>query len=68
MNKSPTQNNNFTSEAAIDPLSEETVRSVQELGEVLRQIHLRLRSEGYIIRNGQILSPESSNTNDGVKR
>ena len=40
------------------PLSEETVRALQELGEVFRQIHRRLISEGYVIKDGKIFPPE----------
>jgi hypothetical protein len=68
MNTSSTHNKILASEAASQPLSEETVQSVLELGELLKQIHRRLVSEGYIIRNGQILKPESSNINDGANR
>jgi hypothetical protein len=62
MNTSPT-NNQTPTKQAYQPLSEETVQSVLELGDLLRQIHRRLLSEGYVIRNGQILKPD--NTNNG---
>ena len=64
MNKSP--NKNSASEPTHQSLSQETIKSLQELGEVYRQIHRRLISEGYIIQNGKISKPESSNTNDGA--
>ena len=38
-------------------LSDETVASLLELGEVLRTIHNRLISEGYTISGGQIRKP-----------
>jgi len=47
----------IASETARHPLSRGTVESLQELGEVLRQIHTRLLSEGYIIKDGEILKP-----------
>ena len=37
--------------------SEEEIRSISELGEILRNIHNRLISEGYIIKEGQITKP-----------
>jgi hypothetical protein len=64
MNKSP--NKNLASTPAHQPLSQETIKSLQELGEVYRQIHRRLISEGYIIQNGKIFKPESNNTNNGA--
>ena len=47
------------------PLSEETVRSLIELGDVLKQIRTRLLSEGYTIKAGQILAPDSNDTKHG---
>jgi hypothetical protein len=64
MNKST--NKNLVPEPAHQPLSQETIKSLQELGEVYRQIHRRLVSEGYIIQNGKIFKPGSDNTNDGA--
>lgn len=49
------------------PLSPETIRSLQELGDVFRQIHRRLVSEGYVIRNGKVVKPGSDDTNHGTE-
>ncbi|MEI6480433.1 MAG: hypothetical protein WCO12_02850 [bacterium] len=35
-------------------LTDDTMKSLVELGEVLREIHNRLVSEGYTIENGKI--------------
>ena len=37
--------------------SDETIKSLTELGEVLRRIHNRLISEGYEIKDGVIIPP-----------
>ena len=66
MNTSPNNNKLSASKATYQPLSEETVQSVLELGDVLKQIYRRLVSEGYIFRNGQIIKPD--NTNDGGQK
>jgi hypothetical protein len=39
------------------PLSDETIRSLQELGEVFRRIHKRLVSEGWVIKDGVFTPP-----------
>jgi len=52
------------SESANLPFSKETIQSLQELGEVLRQIHNRLLSEGYTIKDGEIFKPGASEVND----
>lgn len=39
--------------------SEETMDSFNELGAVLRRIHKRLISEGYIIKDGKIIKNEN---------
>ena len=57
---------NPASELEYPPLSEETIRSLQELGEVYRQIHRRLMSEGYIFQNGEFVKPGESDTNNGT--
>lgn len=47
--------------------SEETMQALRELGDVLRDIHKRLLSEGYIIKRGKIIPPnpyEHINSND----
>jgi hypothetical protein len=64
MNKSPTEN--LAPEPIHQSFSQETIKSLQELGEVYRQIHRRLISEGYIIQNGKISKPGSNNKNDGA--
>ena len=40
------------------PLSEETLIALEELGAVLREIHIRLLSEGYVIKDGKIYKSE----------
>ncbi|HEV2693368.1 MAG TPA: hypothetical protein VG347_10780 [Verrucomicrobiae bacterium] len=66
MNTSPTTNKNVAPNLPSQPLSQETIRSLQELGEVYRQIHRRLVSEGYIIRDGKIFKPGVNDKNDGA--
>jgi hypothetical protein len=66
MNKSPTENKDLVSQGVDEPFSEETIRSLQELGEAIRQIHNRLVAEGYVIKNGLILKrPEPDKKNNG---
>ena len=48
-----------------NPLSPETIRSLQELGRLFREIHRELVAEGYVIRDGKIIKPGPENTNDG---
>jgi hypothetical protein len=67
MNKPPIINGEIASKPKNQPLSQETVQSLQELGEVFRRIHRRLISEGYIIRDGKLIKPVSSATNNGAK-
>jgi hypothetical protein len=67
MNKSPILKNEVAPKPNKQPLSEETVRALQELGEVFRQIHRRLISEGYTIRDGKITKPMPGDTNNGIK-
>jgi hypothetical protein len=38
----------------LTPLSEDTLIALEELGEVLKQIHRRMKSEGYEIVDGVI--------------
>lgn len=38
--------------------SEEELKSISELGDVLRGIHKRLIKEGYIIKDGKITKPK----------
>ena len=66
MNKSPILKKEVASKLSHQPLSQETVQSLQELGDVFRQIHRRLVSEGYIIRNGKITKPGSFDTDNGT--
>ena len=65
MNKSPTFNQDVPSE---QPFSQETVQALQELGNVFRQIHRRLISEGYTIRDGEIIEPGADDANHGANR
>jgi hypothetical protein len=58
MNKSPISNKKPA------PLGPETVRSLQELGELLRTINNRLLSEGYVFKNGKFIKPECNETNN----
>jgi hypothetical protein len=39
--------------------SKETFRALQEYGNILRKIHMRLLSEGYTIRDGQIFKEKA---------
>lgn len=66
MNRSPIHNNDVASEPTQQPLSQDTIRSLQELGEVYRQIHQRLVSEGYVIRDGKIFKPGVNDNNHGT--
>lgn len=54
-----------STELAHGPLSQETIRSLHELGDVLREIHERLMSEGYIIVEGEFVKPEGNSPNNG---
>lgn len=54
---------NVASKEAFQPLRGETVHALQEFGDVLRQIHKRLVSEGYIIKDGKMFKPESNDAN-----
>jgi hypothetical protein len=65
MNQSPIIDDNFVPESVPQPLSAETVKSLQELGEVYRRIHRRLVSEGYVIRDGKIIPPATTDANHG---
>jgi len=58
MNQSPNPNEESVSEPVNQPLSQETVQALQELGDIYRQIHRRLISEGYVIKDGKIFPPE----------
>jgi hypothetical protein len=40
-------------------LPEETIKAMIRLGGILRDIHNRLISEGYIINNGVIIKPDA---------
>jgi|GEM_PF-2824260 len=67
MNKSPILKDEVASKSNNQPFSQETVQALQELGDVFRQIHRRLVSEGYTIRNGKITKPGSGDTENGTK-
>jgi hypothetical protein len=41
-------------------LNEETIHVMYELGEVLREIHVQLLSEGYVFKNGVLIKPDES--------
>ncbi len=41
-----------------EPLSEETLKSLEELGEILRCIHKRMEAEGYIIVDGKVVKKD----------
>ncbi len=45
-------------------LPDETISSLCDLGDVLKQINERLKSEGCVIENGQIKNPEQSGNNE----
>ena len=45
-------------------LNDKTIQSLRELGEILRDIHTRLISEGYIIKNGIITGPNEQSEID----
>lgn len=66
MNTNPSSTPETATKSSHQPLSQETIRGLQELGEVFRQIHKRLVSEGYVIRDGKITKP-GSNENDNGK-
>ncbi len=40
--------------------TDEEITSLVELGEVLRDIHARVISEGFVIKNGNITKPKSA--------
>jgi hypothetical protein len=65
MKRDPIHSENTASESARNLLSRETVESLQELGNLLRQIHTRLLSEGYVIKNGEVLKPDPGNPHNG---
>ncbi|HTA26993.1 MAG TPA: hypothetical protein VK809_04355 [Bacteroidia bacterium] len=44
-------------------LTEETIRAVRKLGDVLRRIHDRLISEGYVLENGEFVKSNDTTTN-----
>lgn len=41
-------------------LSDEALNAMEELGLVLKQIHLRMRREGYIIKDGKVVKEDES--------
>lgn len=49
-NKAPSRCPSF----GTDPLSDDTLRALRELGEILKPIRKRMLSEGYKIVNGRI--------------
>ena len=65
MNQSPVPDKDFVPKPINQPLSQETIKSLHELGAIFRRIHRRLISEGYIIRDGNIIPPVSNDKSDG---
>jgi hypothetical protein len=59
MNQTPVYDQDFVPTPANQPLSQETLKSLRELGEIFRRIHHRLVSEGYTIQDGKIIPPAS---------
>lgn len=43
--------------------TDETIQSLRDLGEVLRNIHNRLISEGYVLFNGKFIKPNENKSN-----
>ena len=41
-------------------LPPETIQALRELGEILRRIHNRMISDGYIIKDGVIIKPDAN--------
>lgn len=54
-----------STESSPGPLSQETIRSLHELGDALREIHDRLMSEGYTIADGEFVEPRVNSKNNG---
>ncbi len=65
MNTSPNQYKDQSAEPKKPPFPPETVRALQEFGEVLREIHNRLLSEGYVYKNGKLYKPDADNQKNG---
>jgi hypothetical protein len=40
-----------------DNLNDEAIKNIAALQDVLKRVHVRLISEGYIIKNGSIVKP-----------
>ena len=68
MKKFQIPNKNSASAFNFPPLTEETIRSLQDLGEVYRQIYRRLISEGYIFQNGKFIKPGPSAADNGANQ
>ena len=54
----------MTTEARTE-FSDETIVSLKELGVVLQEIHNRLISEGYVIKDGKIEKPKDEHRKEG---
>lgn len=46
------------SEYCAYPLSDETLRALEQLGLVLKAVYLRLRKEGYQLKDGKIIKSD----------
>ena len=66
MSESPILKKEVLAQVDIPPLTQETVQSLRELGDIFGKIHLRLKSEGYVTQDGKILKPGSSDTDNGA--
>lgn len=64
------ENTPVTKEIASKPngrvFNQETIQALQELGEIFRQVHRRLISEGYTFRDGKFIKPGSDFAPNGV--
>ena len=57
MNESLILDKEAASDQDDQPLSQETIQALQELGEIYRQIFRRLISEGYVFKDGKMIPP-----------
>ena len=42
--------------------TEEAIENIRALGDALKDIHIRLIKEGYVIKDGEIIPPEDIDT------
>lgn len=66
MNEAPIPKKEVSSKPRRQPLNPETIRALQELGSVFREIHRELVAEGYIIRDGKIIKPGAADAQNGA--